>query len=156
MRRALQFAAVALYTVLAGTASVAHAAGLAGSTVITTLYNPSLATVLGGPTSATVGANTPTYPSGSINGNTAFQINVTSTQIVYNPLVSVTYGNGPFNGFVFNFAGSGGTPAPDVAGSLPSATRARHSGQSPSNPPAGKGCEHFLQIRTVSIFKPFF
>jgi hypothetical protein len=106
MRCALQFAAVALYTVLAGTASVAHAAGLAGSTVITTLYNPTLATVLGGPTSATVGANTPTYPSGSITGNTAFQINVTSTQIVYNPLVSVTYGNGPFNGFVFNFAGA--------------------------------------------------
>ncbi len=37
-------------------------------------------------------------------GNTAFEINITSNQIIYNPLTNVTYGSGTFNGFVFVFA----------------------------------------------------
>jgi hypothetical protein len=75
---------------------------LLGSTVTGTLYNPDLGTILGGPTTA----STPTFPNGSILGNTAFQINITADQIFYEPLVDVTYSNGPFNGFVFVFSGA--------------------------------------------------
>jgi hypothetical protein len=107
----LQIAAVSFCTVLAGTVSVAQAASLDGSTVTATLYNPNLGTILGGPTSAIVGASTPTCPNGSIVGNTTFQINITTDQIFYNPLANVTYGNGVFNGFVFDFAN-----APDIIG----------------------------------------
>jgi hypothetical protein len=81
-----------------------EASTLIGSTVTGTLYNPNLSTVLGGPTTATVGASTPTFPNGSIVGNTAFQINITSDQIFYDPLANVTYGKGVFNGFVFDFS----------------------------------------------------
>jgi hypothetical protein len=42
---------------------------------------------------------------GRILGNTAFQINFTDDQIIYNPLVDVTSGNGVFNGFVFRCLG---------------------------------------------------
>jgi len=77
---------------------------LDGSTVTATLYNPNLSTILGGPTTATVGASTPTFPNGSILGNTPFQINITGDQIFYDPLADVTYGNGVFNGFVFVFS----------------------------------------------------
>lgn len=85
--------------------------GLNQSTVTATLYNPDLQTVLGGPATAVVGASTPTFPNGTVVGNTAFQINVTSTQITYNPLANVTYGSGTFNGFVFVFAN-----APTIVG----------------------------------------
>jgi hypothetical protein len=80
------------------------AAGLSGSTVTATLYNPDLQTILGGPATAVVGASKPTFPNGSILGNSAFQINITSNQIIYSPLANVTYGSGTFNGFVFVFA----------------------------------------------------
>jgi hypothetical protein len=79
---------------------------LLGSTVTGTLFNPDLNTILGGPTTAVVGASTPTFPNGSIPGNTPFQINITSDQIFYEPLTNVTYGNGQFNGFVFVFSGA--------------------------------------------------
>ena len=69
-----------------------------------TLYNPNLSTILGGPTTATVGSSTPTFPVGSILGNTAFEINIASDQIFYNPLANVTYGDELFNGFVFDFS----------------------------------------------------
>jgi hypothetical protein len=72
--------------------------------VTATLYNPDLQTILGGPATAVVGASSPTFPNGTIVGNTAFEINVTSNQIIYNPLAIVTYGSGTFNGFVFVFA----------------------------------------------------
>ena len=78
--------------------------GLNGSTVTATLYNPDLQTILGGPATAVVGASTPTFPNGSILGNSAFEINITGNQIIYSPLANVTYGNGTFNGFVFVFA----------------------------------------------------
>ncbi len=80
------------------------ASTLDGSSDTATLYNPNLNTILGGPTTATVGTSTPTFPNGSILGNTAFQINITSDQIFYDPLANVTYANGTFNGFVFDFS----------------------------------------------------
>ena len=86
-------------------------AGLSGSTVTATLYNPDLQTVLGGPATAVVGASSPTFSNGQIVGNTAFEVNVTSDQITYKPLANVTYGNGTFNGFVFVFAN-----APTIVG----------------------------------------
>ena len=82
-----------------------------GSTVTATLYNPNLGTILGGPTTAVVGADAITFPDGSINGNTAFSINITGDQILYSPLTDVTYANSDFNGFIFDFAG-----APDIIG----------------------------------------
>ena len=94
-----------------GTTSDGGAAGVSGSTVTATLYNPDLQTILGGPASAVVGASDPTFPNGTILGNTAFQINITANQIIYNPLTNVTYGSGTFNGFVFVFAN-----APTIAG----------------------------------------
>src|SRR5262249_38790852 len=93
----------------AGTGDVSH--GLTGSTVTATLYNPDLATILGGPATAVVGASDPTFPNGSILGNTAFQIDITRDQIIYNPLANVMYGNVTFNGFVFRF-----TNAPVILG----------------------------------------
>lgn len=87
------------------------AAGLRGSTVTGTLYNPNLQTILGGPATAVVGASTPTFPNGTIVGNTAFEINVTTNQITYKPLANVGYGGGAFNGFVFVF-----TNAPTILG----------------------------------------
>ena len=96
-------AAVVSCGLIPGSATV-YASTLNGSTVTATLYNPNLSTILGGPTTATVGASTPTFPNGSILGNTAFQINITSDQIFYDPLANVTYGNGTFNGFVFDFS----------------------------------------------------
>ena len=81
----------------------AYADTLNESTVVATLYNPNLSTILGTAT-ATVGASNPTFPVGSIHGNTAFQINIIGNQIIYDPLANVTYGTGPFNGFVFTFA----------------------------------------------------
>jgi hypothetical protein len=92
-------------------AATAGASTLIGSTVTGTLYVPNLSTILGGPTTATVGASTPTFPNGSIVGNTAFQINITSDQIVYEPFANVTYGIEVFNGFVFDF-----TDAPTILG----------------------------------------
>lgn len=78
--------------------------GQSRTTVTATLYNPDLQTILGGPATAVVGASNPTFPNGSILGNTAFEINVTSSQIVYRPLANVNYSGGTFNGFVFVFA----------------------------------------------------
>jgi hypothetical protein len=108
----LKFLATAV-ALLASLAAEPASAGpdFTGSTVTAILYNPNLATILGGPTVAVVGASTPTFPNGSIIGNTAFQINITGDQIIYNPLTDVTYGSGPFNGFVFDFAG-----APTITG----------------------------------------
>lgn len=80
------------------------AGGVSGSMVTATLYNPDLQTVLGGPATAVVGASNPTFPNGSIVGNSAFEINVTSNQIAYNPLTNVHYASATFNGFVFVFA----------------------------------------------------
>ncbi len=76
-----------------------------GSTVTGTLYDPNLSTILGGPTTEIVGSGT-TFPAGSIVGDTAFQIDITSDQIVYDPLSTATYGTGTFNGFVFQFSGA--------------------------------------------------
>jgi hypothetical protein len=87
-----------------GAAGSTGSAGLSGSTATATLYNPDLQTVLGGPATAVVGASSPTFPNGTIVGNSAFEINITSNQIIYKPLVNLTYGNGTFNGFVFAFA----------------------------------------------------
>jgi len=116
--RSLFQVAVILCGLLIGPVT-AGASTLIGSTVTATLYNPNLSTILGGPTTATVGASTPTFPNGSIVGNTAFQINITSDQIFYNPLADVTYGSGPFNGFVFDFSN-----APTIFGvTLDSASR---------------------------------
>ena len=78
--------------------------GLSRATVTATLYNPDLQTILGGPATAVVGASDPTFPNGTILGNSAFEINVTSNQITYRPLANVNYGSGTFNGFVFVFA----------------------------------------------------
>lgn len=96
-----------------GDASTDSAAGhtLIGATVTATLYNPDLATILGGPVTATVGAATPTFPNGTILGNSQFEINIVSDQITYDPLQNVTYGAGTFNGFVFQF-----TNAPTILG----------------------------------------
>jgi len=110
MRKSLWIiVAFTVCTVLTGTLSVAQ--DLDGSTVTGTLYNPDLSTILGGPTTATVGASTPTFPNGSILGDTAFQINITSDQLIYDPLANVTYGTGTFNGFVFDFSN-----APTIVG----------------------------------------
>ena len=68
--------------------------GLSRATVTATLYNPDLQTILGGPATAVVGAADPTFPNGTILGNSAFEINLTSNQITYRT----------FNGFVFVFA----------------------------------------------------
>jgi len=87
-----------------GGTGAAGSAGLSGSTVTATLYNPDLQTILGGPATAVVGASSPTFPNGRIVGNSAFEINVTRNQIIYNPLANLTYGSGTFNGFVFVFA----------------------------------------------------
>jgi len=96
----------------------ASASSLIGSTVTGTLYTPDLNTILGGPTTAVVGASTPTFPVGSILGNTPFSINITGNQIFYYPATTVTYGVKPFNGFVFTFAN-----APTILGvSLDSAS----------------------------------
>jgi len=84
---------------------------LIGSTVTATLYNPDLATILGGPASATVGQATPTFPNGTILGNSQFEIDIVSDRITYNPLQNVTYGAATFNGFVFQF-----TNAPTILG----------------------------------------
>lgn len=92
-------------------ASDGAASGLSGSMVTATLYNPDLMTILGGPATSVVGASSPTFPNGTIVGNTAFEINVTANQIIYNPLADVTYGSGTFNGFVFAFAN-----APQILG----------------------------------------
>ena len=78
--------------------------GLSRATVTATLYNPDLQTILGGPATAVVGAADPTFPNGTILGNSAFEINLTSNQITYRPLANVNYGSGTFNGFVFVFA----------------------------------------------------
>jgi hypothetical protein len=110
MKRSWQLIALMAYAGVS-TVAVAQTATLVGSTVTTTLYNPNLNTVLGGPTTATVGASSPTYPVGAIEGNTSFQINITSHQILYSPLANVTYGNGTFNGFVFIFSN-----APTIVG----------------------------------------
>ena len=87
-----------------GGTGAAGSAGLSGSTVTATLYNPDLQTILGGPATTVVGVSSPTFPNGLIVGNSAFEINITSNQIIYNPLANLTYGGGTFNGFVFVFA----------------------------------------------------
>ncbi|HTB60509.1 MAG TPA: hypothetical protein VLC06_21720 [Polyangia bacterium] len=87
-----------------GAAGSTGSAGLSGSTVTATLYNPDLQTILGGPATTVVGVSSPTFPNGLIVGNSAFEINITSNQIIYNPLANLTYGGGTFNGFVFVFA----------------------------------------------------
>jgi hypothetical protein len=109
MRLALQVAAFVFCAIL--TCTVSEAQTLDGSTVTATLDFPDLSTVYGGPTSATVGASTPTFPVGSIAGESSFQINVTSNQIVYDPFYDGTYGTETFNGFVFDFSG-----APNIVG----------------------------------------
>jgi hypothetical protein len=53
---------------------------------------------------AVVGASSPTFPNGRIEGNSAFEINITSNQIIYKPLANLTYATATFNGFVFVFA----------------------------------------------------
>jgi hypothetical protein len=108
--------ATALYTAVViasciGATTAQATPTLLGSTVTGTLYNPDLQHILGGPTTAIVGASTPTFPNGSIHGDTPFEINITADQIFYHPLADVTYGSGPFNGFVFDFSG-----APDILG----------------------------------------
>src|SRR5262249_47366269 len=50
------------------------------------------------------GASTPTFPNGTIVGNTPFVIDVVSNKITYNPLQDVSYTAATFNGFVFQFA----------------------------------------------------
>src|ERR1700690_1029682 len=42
-----------------------------------------------------------------------------------------------------------------AAGSLPSATLAKHAGQSPSGVSSGSGCRHCWQSRIVSVQFPF-
>jgi len=104
MRNLTRLASIAAAIALGAMGSAAQAGSLIGSKVTGTLYNPDLQTILGGPTTAIVGASSPTFPNGSILGNSAFQINITSDQLVYSPLANVTYGGGTFNGFVFEFA----------------------------------------------------
>jgi hypothetical protein len=74
MKSLLCFAAMVCCGLLTSTNAYAD---LIGSTVTATLYNPNLSAILGGPTTRTVGASTPTFPSGSIVGNTAFEIDIT-------------------------------------------------------------------------------
>ena len=105
--RNLARSALALLLVCAG---AAHADGFIGATVTTTLFNPDIGDILGGPVVAIVGPGVE-YPAGSILGNSLFQIDITNDQIIYRPLQTVTYGSGPFNGFVFDFSG-----APDILG----------------------------------------
>jgi hypothetical protein len=97
MRLTLRIALVVFCAVLA--CSVVKADGLIGSTVTGelnegTLSNPFL-TILGSAT-AVVGASTPTFPAGTILGDSAFQIDITTDQIFYRPLQNVTYNNDPF------------------------------------------------------------
>jgi hypothetical protein len=108
--RGLAVAAVLAAAPIGGVAQ-AHA-NFIGSQVTATLYNPQIlpGDILGGPSTATVGPSVE-FPSGTINGNTNFSIDLTSDQINYTPLANVTYGNGPFNGFVFKFSG-----APPITG----------------------------------------
>ena|SRR5450631_4734896 len=94
-----------------GSRSVDGGSGLSRATVTATLYNPDLQTILGGPATTVVGASNPTFPNGTILGNSAFEISVTSNQITYRPLANVNYGSGTFNGFVFVF-----TNAPTILG----------------------------------------
>lgn len=87
----------------------AQAATLFGSDATGTLFWPNLATALGGPTTATIGAGLE-FPAESILGHTLFTVDITENQLIYRPLVNVTYGSGsgvnPYNGFVFDFAGA--------------------------------------------------
>lgn len=92
-------------TTLLGAIDAGHAlarTSLEGATVTGTLYFPNRSTILGGPTTAVIGPGI-TFPPGSIEGDSLFQINFTASQMVYQPLQNVTYAATKFNGFVFNF-----------------------------------------------------
>ena len=107
MKPTLRIAALAFCILSACGAS--RADGLTGSTVTGTLNEGTLSdpfmTILGSKT-AVVGSSSPTFPAGSILGDSAFQIDITSDQIIYRPLQNVTYNNDPFNGFEFTFTGA--------------------------------------------------
>jgi len=102
MKLSWRAAAVVLCASLVCTVSLARADSLTGSTVTATLLVPGLL----GSATATIGAFNPTFPVGSIMGNTPFYINITSDQIFYYPNANATYGVSSFNGFVFNFSGA--------------------------------------------------
>jgi len=102
---------------LASLASGAQAASsLFGSSVTGTLFFPDLSTVLdvSTPVTTTVGAGVE-FPAGTLIGNTPFTIDITSDQLIYRPLETVTYATetappdsqpASFNGFVFSFVGA--------------------------------------------------
>jgi hypothetical protein len=80
----------------------AHA-GLIGSKVTGTLYDPDLSTVYDGPYGPYTVSNAVEFPTGTL----AFDgsLDVTDTQIIWTPSEDAIYGGGAFNGFKLDFSG---------------------------------------------------
>ena len=107
MRRQLSLALM----IVALSSLGASASVLDGSTITGALYYPTSTTLYySNPQSVVVGPSIE-FPNGLILGDSSFQIDVTSNQLIYHPLQTVTYGSAAFNGFSFSFAG-----APQIVG----------------------------------------
>lgn len=94
-------------------ANAAQAATLYGASVTGALYYPTSSTLyLSSPFTVVIGPSVE-FPNGLIVGDSSFQIDVTSNQLIYHPLQSVQYGGGAnvFNGFRFTFSNS-----PEIVG----------------------------------------
>jgi hypothetical protein len=91
-------------------AGSSQGATLIGSTVTETAYYPTLSSLYGEATPATVGSGVE-FPANAIPGISYFETDITANQIIFQPLDSPQFGTAEFNGLVLEFSG-----APEIEG----------------------------------------
>jgi hypothetical protein len=86
-------------------AGSSQGATLIGSTVTETAYYPTLSSLYGQATPATVGSGVE-FPANAIPGLNYFETDITTNQIIFHPLYSTQFGAAQFNGLVLEFSGA--------------------------------------------------
>jgi hypothetical protein len=79
-------------------------AGLLGSSVTGSAYNPNLSTRILGPVGPITVSSGVEFPIGTLPGNG--NLDITNTQIIYTAVNPATYATGSFDGFVLDFTGA--------------------------------------------------